>query len=110
MEEQLEFKELHDKDMAPAAQGTLAKKKTLLEFTLSKVNFLSSLQKWVWAFRKDRLLTTINTNNGVERQNKGFKHEYLEGHQQATLSCMLSILIEEFLPEQISQVRLRFFS
>ena len=57
-------------------------------------------QRWVWAFRKDRLLTTINTNNGVERQNKSFKHEYLEGHQQATLSCMLSILIEEFLPDK----------
>jgi len=72
----------------------------LLEFPFAKAYFLFSLQKWVWAFRKDRLLTTINTNNGVERQNKGFKHEYLEGHKQASLSCMLSILIEEFLPDK----------
>lgn len=70
------------------------------EFPLSKANVIFSLQKWVWAFRKDRFLTTINTNNGVERQNKAFKYDNLEGHKHATLSGMLSILIEEFLPDK----------
>ena len=56
--------------------------------------------KWVWAFRKDQFLATINTNNGVERQNKAFKYDYLEGHKHATLSGMLTILVEEFLPDK----------
>lgn len=62
--------------------------------------FLFLSQKWVWAFRKDRFLTTINTNNGVERQNKAFKYDYLEGHKHPTLSGMLTILVEEFLPDK----------
>ncbi|XP_046841012.1 uncharacterized protein LOC124435106 [Xenia sp. Carnegie-2017] len=59
----------------------------------------SYFQKWVWTFRKDRLLTVINTNNGVERQNKAFKHEYLDGYKNSTLSVMLTVLIEDFLPD-----------
>ncbi|XP_028412496.1 uncharacterized protein LOC114535333 [Dendronephthya gigantea] len=56
--------------------------------------------KWVWAYQKDRLLTIINTNNGVERQNKAFKYEYLDGYKHSTLSVMLTVLIEDFLPDQ----------
>ena len=52
------------------------------------------------AFRKARFLTTINTNNGVERQNKAFKYDYLERHNHATLSVMLTVLVEEFLPDK----------
>ena len=52
-----------------------------------------------WAFRKDRLLAIINTNNGVERQNKAFKYDYLEGYKHSTLNVMLTILIEDFLPD-----------
>ena len=51
------------------------------------------------AFRKDRLLAIINTNNGVERQNKAFKYDYLEEYKHSTLSVMLAILIEDFLPD-----------
>ena len=34
-------------------------------------------QRWVWAFRKDRLEVDVNTNNGLERQNEDFKHNPL---------------------------------
>ena len=61
--------------------------------------FLYVIQRWVWAYRKDRLLVNVNTNNGTERQNLGFKSEYLVGRRNSSLSTMLSILIEEFLPE-----------
>ncbi|XP_068739310.1 uncharacterized protein [Montipora capricornis] len=57
-------------------------------------------QKWVWAFRKDRFLTTTNTNNGVKRQNKAFKYDYLEGHNHATLSRRLTVVVEDFLPNK----------
>ena len=79
-------------------------RKLLLVFPLSKVNFVFSLQKWVCAFKKDRLLTTINTNNGTE----GFKHEYLEGHQQATLSCYQFLLKSSLLTNTSSKAQ--FFS
>ncbi|XP_029180401.1 uncharacterized protein LOC114947972 [Acropora millepora] len=62
--------------------------------------WLPQYKKWVWAFRKARFLTTINTNNGVERQNKAFKYDYLERHNHATLSVMLTVLVEEFLPDK----------
>ena len=59
-----------------------------------------TVQKWVSAFCKDRFLTTINTNNGVERQNKAFKYNYLERHNHAMLSVMLTVLVEEILPDK----------
>lgn len=61
--------------------------------------FVYVVQRWVWAYRKDRLLVNVNTNNGPERQNLGFKSEYLVGRCNSSLSTMLSILLEEFLPE-----------
>lgn len=61
------------------------------------------LQRWVWAYRKDRLLVTVNTNNGVERQNLSFKYNYLVGRRNSSLSIMLTVLIEEFLPESYNR-------
>ena len=36
----------------------------------------------------------------MERQNKAFKYDYLEGHKHLTLSSMLSVLLEEFLRDK----------
>ena len=55
---------------------------------------------WVWAYRKDRFLVSVNTNNGVERQNRTFKYSYLARRKNASLTGMLTILVEEFLPEK----------
>lgn len=60
-------------------------------------------QRWVWAFRKDRLEVDVNTNNGLERQNEDFKHNHLASHKDKTLSGMLSVLVTEFLPEKYSR-------
>ena len=38
---------------------------------------LPLFQQWVWEFKKDRLLSSVGTTNGIERQNKSFKYEYL---------------------------------
>ena len=41
----------------------------------------------------------VVTNNGVERQNNDFKYEYLKQFKKDnTLSGMLTVLIEQFLP------------
>ena len=58
---------------------------------------------WVWAYRKNRLLVNINTNNGIERQNKTFKYSYLAQRKNTSLSGMLEILIEEFLPAKFER-------
>ena len=49
---------------------------------------------------KERFMVNINTNNGVERQNETFKHTYLKKHHGSSLTGMLSILIEEYFPNQ----------
>ena len=58
---------------------------------------------WVWAFPKDRFNLRVNTNNGLERQNKLFKYTYLKSHRNNSLSGMLTILIEEFLPDNYNK-------
>ena len=35
-------------------------------------------QLWVRAFRHGLIEKSVNTNNGVERKNKDFKHEFLK--------------------------------
>ena len=42
----------------------------------------------------------VDTNNGVERQNKDFKYEYLKQFKDNTLSGMVTVLIEQFLPDK----------
>ena len=42
----------------------------------------------------------IGTNNGLERQNGAFKHQYLRTLRKYSLSAMIKILINEFLPDK----------
>ena len=56
-------------------------------------------QRWVKVFRYNLMEITVNTNNGVERKNKDFKHEFLSLHRDTSLSGMVTVLIEQFLPE-----------
>ena len=42
----------------------------------------------------------FDTNNGVERQNKDFKYEYLKKFKDNTLRGMLTVLIEQFSPDK----------
>ena len=50
-----------------------------------------------YPYQQDRSLINCNTNNGVKRQNKSFKYEYLQKHLSSLLTGMLTILIEDFL-------------
>ena len=50
--------------------------------------------------KKKQKKKNINTNNGVETQNETFKHTNLNKHHGSSLTGMLSILIEEYFPEQ----------
>ena len=43
---------------------------------------------------------SVHTNNGVERKNKDFKHQYLAQFKDKSLSGMITELIEQFLPDK----------
>ncbi|KAJ7394834.1 hypothetical protein OS493_000669 [Desmophyllum pertusum] len=45
-------------------------------------------------------MVSINTNNGIERQNESLKYQYLKDRNNNSLSGMITILIEEFLPDK----------
>ncbi|XP_065664303.1 uncharacterized protein LOC136086019 isoform X3 [Hydra vulgaris] len=63
--------------------------------------WLSIKEKWIWAYRRDRLLVNLNTNNGVERQNESFKYSFLQRHKNSSITGMLTVLIEEFFPDKL---------
>nr|XP_047145432.1 uncharacterized protein LOC124818498 [Hydra vulgaris] len=65
-----------------------------------KNTWLCIKKRWVSAYRQDRLLLNVNTNNGIERQNQSFKYSFLEKRKNSSLTAMLSICIEEFLPHK----------
>lgn len=62
--------------------------------------WLKQCKRWAWVFRKDELQVAIHTTNGLERQNEEFKHHFLGQHRDKTLSGMLTVLIEDFLPDK----------
>ena len=57
------------------------------------------MQRWARAFRENDYHAAVDTNNGVEAQNKLFKYSFLPRKKHtATLSSTISILIEQYLP------------
>ena len=46
------------------------------------------------------LKVSVHANNGVERKNKDFKHQYLVQFKDKSLSGMITVLIEQFLPDK----------
>ena len=59
----------------------------------------STFQRWVQAFHIVDMEVAVNTNNGVERQNEALKYEYLVGLKNCSLSEMLTVVVENFLPD-----------
>ena len=45
----------------------------------------------------------VNTNNGVERQNKDLKREYLKQYKDNRLREMITVFIEQFLPDKFKR-------
>ena len=56
------------------------------------------LQLWVRAFRQGLLEIVVNTNNGVERKNKDFKHEFLKPYKDNSLSGVVTVLVQQLMP------------
>ena len=66
----------------------------------------SMLTRWITV-----LEVSVNTNNGVERKNRDFKHEFLKQFKEKSLSGMLTVLIDQFLSETYNRYNPKpFFS
>ena len=53
----------------------------------------------MWAFRGNWLTLVVNTNNGVEAQNKVFKYEYLAPYKEKTVTGLMNCLVHEFFED-----------
>ena len=66
------------------------------------VNFYS-LQKWVKAFRFGLLKIAVSTNDEVQRNNREFKYDFLKQYKDNTLSGMVTVLVEQSIPDTYSR-------
>ena len=69
-----------------------------LSFTHEFIHLFIDLQLWVWAYREHRMHVNINTNNGMESQNEYLKYEFLDNHQNTSLTGLCTTLVEQFFP------------
>ena len=56
-------------------------------------------QRWACAYRDNEFHAAVDTNNGTEAQNKVLKYKYMPKQRASTLSALVSLLVERFLPE-----------
>ena len=56
-------------------------------------------QRWARCFRDDTYHHSINTNNGVEAQNKALKYKYLPRRRTTTFSGIITLLNEDYFPD-----------
>jgi hypothetical protein len=71
---------------------------------------VTTLQLWARVYRDDRYHAAVDTNNGVEAMNKTLKYNYLPKGKNITLSHLVTILIEEFLPEMLQKYQKENFA
>lgn len=57
------------------------------------------VQFWAHAYRDQVYHAAVDTNNGVESQNKMLKYNFLPRNTKLTLSRLVTVLNEEFLPD-----------
>ena len=61
--------------------------------------WMSCVSRWAQAFRKQQVLNIVNTNNGVEAQNKHFKYNYLPRSVDKSVFGIAVLLVESFIPD-----------
>ena len=60
------------------------------------------LQMWVQAYRVGQQLYD-NTNNGIEAQNKTFKYSFLNCCRNMSMSRLIYLLVQVFVPAQMAK-------
>ena len=69
-----------------------------------------SLQLWARVHRDDHYHAAVDTNNEAEAINKTLKYNYLPKGKSVTLSHLVRILVEEFLPEMLQKYQKQNFA
>ena len=65
---------------------------------VSNIMFLYK-QRWARCFRDDKYYGAIDTNNGTESLNKALKYSFLPRKKNMTLTGLVKLLTEQFLPD-----------
>ena len=68
-----------------------------------------ALQLWARVYCEDCYHIAVDTNNGVEAMNKTLKYNLPKG-KNITLSHLVTILVEEFLPEMLQKYQKENFA
>ena len=64
--------------------------------------WLPQIKRWCLAYRPDDLIL-CSTNNGTERLNEDLKNDELDGYKNCSLSELLSVLIDSFIPKHCNK-------
>lgn len=59
--------------------------------------WMSCVERWAKAFQKQQMLNIVNTNNGVEAQNKHLKYDYLPRSVDTSVFGIAVLLVESFI-------------
>lgn len=71
----------------------------LMYFIIVIIIAYNLLQRWARAFREESYHAACETNNGTEAQNKLLKYSYLPKKKAMTVSGLVRVLVESFLPD-----------
>ena len=66
----------------------------------------ATMKRWVRLYRHQTADIIIHTNNGIERQNKTLKHNYLINHKDKSLSGVVSVIRNGYLPDLLRKYTL----
>ena len=67
--------------------------------------WVACAERWAQAFRKQQAVNIVNTNNGVEAQNKHFKYDYLPRSVDKSAYGIAMLLVESFIPDSYQQYK-----
>ena len=61
--------------------------------------WLDCSDRWAHAFRVQQAVNIVNTNNGIEAQNKLFKYSYLPGSLDKSVFGIVVMIVKSFIPD-----------
>ena len=61
--------------------------------------WLDCSDRWAHAFRVQQAVNIVNTNNGIEAQNKLFKYSYLPESLDKSVFGIVVMIVESFIPD-----------
>ena len=73
--------------------------KKAMESLRKSTLYLGNSDRWAHVFRVQQAVNIVNTNNGIEAQNKLFKYRYLPGSLDKSVFGIVVMIVESFIPD-----------